>query len=287
MKIDVQNTIDELNAICLKIGAKETDWTLDSQWKPIDDFLEKLETEGIISGKYDIRYVLDNFVCKDGTFGDDNRKFFIYINSRKDIYSLPKFHIAKCKTLQDAIKKGNYNKYVYIYYSELERKDGRFKVNIIRDDRKVDTVDVKLEVCKNCLSELNYKNYNYKGFWGKEKDNIFNTFSIKEFIELYTKTNIKKPKYSTDTAPINNYPTNWDDISHEQKKLKKYTCEKCGINLESHQKFLDVHHKDTMKYNNFPENLEVLCLGCHIKEHPWMKNDIRYADFKELQQRKF
>jgi len=39
-------------------------------------------------------------------------------------------------------------------------------------------------------------------------------------------------------------------------------CERCGRAGR-----LDVHHKDGDPTNNAPENLEVLCRGCHLKHH--------------------
>lgn len=39
-------------------------------------------------------------------------------------------------------------------------------------------------------------------------------------------------------------------------------CMRCGSGND-----LEVHHKDRDRDNNSPENLEVLCHGCHMEEH--------------------
>lgn len=43
---------------------------------------------------------------------------------------------------------------------------------------------------------------------------------------------------------------------------REYCCEKCGSTAN-----IDVHHKDGNRNNNTPENIELLCRSCHLKEH--------------------
>lgn len=45
-------------------------------------------------------------------------------------------------------------------------------------------------------------------------------------------------------------------------KAIKDMCEICGS-----KEHLCVHHKDTNRKNNNPENLQTLCRSCHTKEH--------------------
>jgi len=47
-----------------------------------------------------------------------------------------------------------------------------------------------------------------------------------------------------------------------RRKIKKSVCGKCGTT-----KSLGIHHKDFDHYNDAPENLEVLCVGCHMSLH--------------------
>jgi hypothetical protein len=49
-------------------------------------------------------------------------------------------------------------------------------------------------------------------------------------------------------------------------RLKKgMPCERCGHDGTGHR--LERHHKDRDPFNNAPENVEVLCKPCHLKEH--------------------
>jgi 5-methylcytosine-specific restriction endonuclease McrA len=41
-------------------------------------------------------------------------------------------------------------------------------------------------------------------------------------------------------------------------------CERCGYDG---YEILQIHHKDKNKFNNKPDNLEVVCPNCHAKEH--------------------
>ena len=55
---------------------------------------------------------------------------------------------------------------------------------------------------------------------------------------------------------------------HSARKLaylilnRECCCERCGS-----KKNIDVHHKDRNRNNNTPNNLELLCRSCHMKEH--------------------
>jgi 5-methylcytosine-specific restriction endonuclease McrA len=52
-----------------------------------------------------------------------------------------------------------------------------------------------------------------------------------------------------------------------------FTCERCGaINKQEQPR----HHKDRNRANNDPKNIEVLCWGCHNKEH--MSEKVRAKD---------
>ena len=48
-------------------------------------------------------------------------------------------------------------------------------------------------------------------------------------------------------------------------KRNLHICEKCG--LHDFTKELPRHHKNRDRSDNSPDNLEILCVGCHSKEH--------------------
>ena len=60
----------------------------------------------------------------------------------------------------------------------------------------------------------------------------------------------------------------YSDAHHSAREIaylvlgREYKCERCGSTRN-----VDVHHKDRNHLNNTPENLELLCRSCHMKEH--------------------
>lgn len=57
----------------------------------------------------------------------------------------------------------------------------------------------------------------------------------------------------------------WKGGKHRRpyrNKIDKKKCEKCGAEYN-----LSIHHIDFNHYNNSPENLQILCVGCHQSLH--------------------
>ncbi|MDR3012603.1 MAG: HNH endonuclease [Chitinispirillales bacterium] len=278
MKLDIQYTMGIITTIRSAIGAKSVDWSPDLTWNRFDPFgfLAKLDKYGEIED-LDLN---DIDVSDDGTLEASGRKVIVYIRDRRKAYyerhGLPKFHIADCETLQRARDTNRFQKYVASI-----KLDGTFKVNIIPGHGNPKEMEVELAVCKNCLIRLNYKNYNK--YDKPQREGIFHSFSIKEFFDQYKSTNVVSPKYNATTAPLNNYPADWDKIRAEQKRSKNYTCEQCHKNLKDNSHFLDVHHKNRRKNDNSPENLALLCIKCHSEQgddHLHLKSNPRYAKFR-------
>jgi hypothetical protein len=55
-----------------------------------------------------------------------------------------------------------------------------------------------------------------------------------------------------------------------RNKIQKELCDTCGSRQN-----LGIHHKDFDHYNNDPENLQVLCLTCHMSFHKKMYWDAK------------
>lgn len=55
-------------------------------------------------------------------------------------------------------------------------------------------------------------------------------------------------------------------------KVYKEKCDLCGSKLN-----LGIHHRDLDHYNNAPENLEVLCVSCHMSLHKQLYWDAIHA----------
>ena len=168
-----------------------------------------------------------------------------------------RFHLTECQTI-DKMRKNNRFEFRYI---GTNNTDGNFKVSVYSDNLHniQEEIDTNLKVCKNCLKELNYKEYN-------NNRDVWRSFNLEEFFDHY-KTYFKgKPKYTCENIPKNDYPDNWQKISREMRIKKGWNCEDCGINLEEHQNLLHVHHINHAKFDCSPKNLEVVCIDCHTKK---------------------
>lgn len=193
--------------------------------------------------------------------GYKDKNVILYIRDQYSYKSQYKYHVSWCKTLREMRNNNKFNRYVI-----SRRNDGTFHVNMMDPmSHKVieENIIRELGICKNCLSEINYKGYNE---YGVNKKNIYDTFSIQEFLEKYDSRFNQLPKHTDITSPINQYPSNWRELSINYREYKNWTCEKCGLNCKNDKSYLDVHHIDSNKSNNSFSNLKALCKKCHGNE---------------------
>ena len=107
------------------------------------------------------------------------------------------------------------------------------------------------------------------------------TNKMNEIRELMDLKGFKK-----DPKP-NIYNPDFKEKANAFKKLGG-TCSCCHGKFDLN--YLEVHHKNRLKYDDRPENWEVLCVTCHIQEHrsdnPRMlalyTSNNRLADFSYL-----
>jgi hypothetical protein len=62
------------------------------------------------------------------------------------------------------------------------------------------------------------------------------------------------------------YTHDWDETSKNYRMKKQFTCEDCGIKLNTNLVngyYLETHHLDGNPKNNDDENLKCLCVICH------------------------
>lgn len=202
-------------------------------------------------------------------------KLVAYIRDQryyKGEFSLRKFHIAyDCETLTKSRKSGDASKYKII-----QNKSPEFTINILSEDGKTiieSNVVKKLQVCTKCLEALNYKNFlNVSKF---EQSKIKNSFSFEEFLgSEFDKNEELIKSYNLDDIEndkVRLYPENWDEISYNYRKSKKWVCEECGKDCSKNKLELDVYHIDHDPSNSKFYNLKALCKTCHSKIHPHME----------------
>lgn len=134
---------------------------------------------------------------KTGIFTYKKRPVVVYIRDQWlsdeaiQNHRYSKYHLCYCKALKEAHKNNRfYNRYVMV-----RRLKGDFWMNVSSTEHHVRIMDSayrKLDICQDCLRQLNWKNFNR--FCGKNPDNwwkegdkaarqkIVNQFNIPEFL---------------------------------------------------------------------------------------------------------
>ena len=247
---------------------------VDFSWNNVEvgnDWTDILVTKGI-----DISVGDPDFVYGDDGLFFKGQRVVVYIRDQSvrniDPYEFVleeaqftyKLHLKHCKTLQQMMEAGRYDKYVV-----SRNTDEMLPVNFVLADNSVIPAVRKVHVCKNCLKELNYMNY--ANSYQARKNEIYNSFTLKEFFDLIGEGNEKRflsiPLRDAKSAPPNVYPKDWAVISANMKTLNQYKCAECN-KIITDARDIHVHHKNGVKNDTSISNLEVLCESCHKKKHP-------------------
>lgn len=265
----------QLNSLLEQMGAELKRIETPNSWEGIDD--SKL-AELLKTGEVEIE--LDEIKTKDGVFEYKGRKVIVYIRDQYSKYYSRgyKFHLTKCNTISKAFQNRRNSRYVVSL-----RTDGQFKINLLEDNVivKKDLIE-PMNVCKNCLEQINYKKYKAHPY--RIKTNIYENFDLAEYFNQFKQSNLNTGLFrNANNAPLNVYNKNFDLKSKTIREKKNYKCEDCGIDLskQEHRKFAHVHHRDGDKSNDNPTNLEVLCIECHSNQpgHERLKYNPDFRDF--------
>ncbi|CAM6828075.1 HNH endonuclease [Leclercia adecarboxylata] len=196
------------------------------------------------------------------------------INSIAGDTRMPRYHLAFCQTLEKMKKNARFDRYVV-----AQTTSGEFKVNII--DREVTSQNVRLNVCQNCLDRIHWQAFSLSGMSRSERQSRVDAFSLPEFFKKYPQDLIgTKPLHTSHTAPLNDYPKNWAELSKAIRHERGHQCESCkDIFSQDDYRFVHVHHRNGLKNDNRNVNLAVLCIACHANqpEHGHLK---AHPDYK-------
>ncbi len=149
--------------------------------------------------------------------------------------SKPKFHVCQCSTIQ------NWGKNAYRF------SNGEPVRIYSRNTHREESVS-EMELCNNCKQMM----------IAEEKQKVS---SSTDFVELLKKSG----EIKENELDIFGYTKEWADISLAYRTKKKFTCERCGITLQSDfdRQYMQTHHKNGDKTDNREANLECLCIKCH------------------------
>ena len=259
------------------IGATEIVQLRAAEWQDWDGF-------GI-----DIGDIVDVEVNPDGTLSYGGRRVLVYIRdqslkSTDDSLLEFRYHVAECETLKQMRRGNRFGRYVV-----TTRTDGRFVVNLFRQDgadafKKNFVRD--MEVCKNCLTTLDWRDF--KDLTHAEKKTCWSQFDPEEFLFEYGSRIKGLPTHTPETAPLNQYPKDWNEVSARIRERSQWVCQRCALEFKDPRtrRWLQVHHRDGNRANSSPGNLEVLCLGCHKEEfgHERLKFTPGYDSFLRWRQ---
>lgn len=214
----------------------------------------------------------------DGTLAYGAHRVLLYIRDPSNFQ--PRFHVFNCLTLQEKQRENRFDRYV-----AANSDSTKFVVNFTgRPERGGQSQGVELKVCQHCLTGLNWKGFT--ALRGRpQRQAAVEAFNLQEFFERYPKDLVpRKPRYTADTAPLNDYPADWEQVKTRVRKERGYQCQACHqVLLDDRLKYLHVHHRNGLKYDSSSANLELLCIACHAQKpgHAHMKALPDYLRFTE------
>jgi len=224
-------------------------------WNSVTPFdLETLNNSGLeIEGFKGIHFLAD------GTISYKNTRVLLHLSEWRpgqELDSSFSFHFSKCRTVKEMQRLGRSKRYII-----STRTDGIFKYKLIQEDNSEKLKEDRLNVCKNCLSQLNYHNYGYNVSSLDQKRKASKAFRLNEFFIRFSCS----PANNTlrITKPIFN--EDWDRKHLDHLIRSHWKCYSCNSDFSNrmHKMFLHTHHKDGNPYNNESSNIEVLCNKCH------------------------
>ena len=257
--MELKSNFHIFDELLSKMGGTKIDWNIsDIGLSDIEDISIELEKG--------LEIDISKLEIVGGVYSYKGEQLVVYIYETRDekdyIFEYPekskRFHLRDCQTITSFKERDKFQ----TRYIGTNNKSGIFKIEVYSDESHVKTEEIEFELfaCKNCLTDLNYKNYK------TNRNQVWRSFSLTEFFEEYKTYFSEKPKYTCENIPKNEYPDNWEDISRNFRIKKNWKCELCNINLINHHNLLHTHHRNQAKFDNKESNLQALCVDCHSKQ---------------------
>jgi hypothetical protein len=253
MKLDY--SFPELDALREKLKAPLVDWNPRSHI-----ILPEAEFEITIE-KSNAPVILERIFDNPKKIATLNGKpALIYIPFvREELFETRKYHFMECSHIEKMRLEGHYEKYI-----ATTRTTGVFDLTIISGYQRYQE-SLPIGVCRLCLKAYNYRNYRRASY--AERDEIYETFDLKSFLQECSTYFESLPRRRDVTMHEDIYPVNWKEISYVYKNCVKWECERCGVDLSNFHGLLETHHKNGRKNDCRPENLIALCRLCHKEIH--------------------
>lgn len=193
---------------------------------------------------------------------------FVYIRDHTvgtfvDTRDRRRIHFSVCTTLRNMRNQGRFER-----CRRTTRVDDVYLIDV--KSGRDGEIEVPLYPCKHCLKEVNYPHYG-STYVREDRQRIVEEFRARDALDFL------RDKFKSFDAKIGNiqpaslssgYSPDWPQRSHWFRKRRKFTCEKCGVQLKFVPHLLDMHHVDGDKRNDHDQNLRCLCKLCHARMHP-------------------
>ena len=175
-------------------------------------------------------------------------------------------------------------------YVVATRDSGVFQINLKRQNaEKYQAREDRLRVCQFCLARLNWNEFVQHRHIASKRNEIVGSFTLQEYYRRFDKTYVEElPLHTEKKAPLNDYTHDFKKISAVIKVKRNYCCDKCGVNLSLHKRFLHAHHKNGQQNDNEESNIEILCIEHHAEKysHGHMKGLPEYKQYMLLKSNK-